>query len=132
MPSPYPPTNMPRACITCGRYAVPGQSRCANHMAKSPWNAYKIKHSDRAQFYHSGAWRNARYEVLKRDPECQLRFDGCTGKSQEVDHIVRPADGGTHEPDNPRGGCRRCHRKRTAAQGMEGHRRAAAARRRQR
>jgi 5-methylcytosine-specific restriction endonuclease McrA len=123
-------TTIPRACITCGRNAVPGQSRCANHMPKSPWNRYKLTHPEQTEFYHSGAWRDRRYEVLKRDPECQLKLDGCTRKSQEVDHIIRPADGGSHEIANLRGVCKVCHRKRTLKQSNEGKRRAALARRR--
>ena len=125
-------TMLPRACITCGRNSVPGQSRCADHLPKSPWNAYKIKHPDQAQFYQSGAWRAVRHEVLQRDPNCRLRLSGCTVRSQEVDHIVRPFDGGTHEPANLRGVCKSCHRQRTVKQSHEGHKRAAARRRQQR
>ena len=38
----------------------------------------------------------------------------CTGRSEEADHILPVADGGTDDPENLREVCRHCYRARTA------------------
>ncbi len=65
-----------------------------------------------------------RRAILRRDPQCTLRLEGCTGDSEEADHIISWPDaqalGWTeheyHEATNGRGVCRSCHRIRTLAQ----------------
>jgi 5-methylcytosine-specific restriction endonuclease McrA len=126
-------TVIPTACITCGRPCPPRRSRCLAHTPQnSNWAKYAAKHPQQAAVYGTEFWRVRRREILERDPECRLRLPGCTGTSTEVDHIVRPSDGGSNDPANLRGVCNGCHRQRTIEQSKEGNRRAAAARRRQR
>jgi 5-methylcytosine-specific restriction protein A len=117
-------------CITCGRPALPGRSRCPAHSPKatSGWAKYSLANPREAAYYRTEHWRVQRREVLERDSACQLRLQGCTGRSSEVDHIIRPRDGGSHELSNLRGVCRRCHLQRTAEQGKQGNKRAAARR----
>ena len=62
-------------------------------------------------------WPKIRAHILKRDPRCTLHLDVCTTRSEQVDHINDPAD---HRPENLRGVCEPCHRKRTHAQAAEG------------
>lgn len=63
-----------------------------------------------------------RRHILQRDPTCRCPGcphhpnQPCTHPSTEADHITRPADGGTHHPNNGRGLCHRCHTWRTAQQ----------------
>lgn len=58
-----------------------------------------------------------RLAVLERDGwTCQLRYDGCTGRAEEVDHIIpRAAGGPMFDPGNLRAVCRNCHRQRPPA-----------------
>jgi 5-methylcytosine-specific restriction enzyme A len=113
-------TNLPRACITCGR-PVLGASRCPEHRGKA-WKNRPKANQDR----YSGDWPQLVQQILRRDPWCMLRFSGCERLSVQVDHIRSVAEGGDNSPENLRGVCRRCHARRTGQQGA----RAAAARRR--
>lgn len=60
------------------------------------------------------AFSKLRAKVLSEEPTCRLRLPGCTGVSEEVDHIIPKAD----RPDlylvrsNLRGACRSCNRRR--------------------
>lgn len=58
-------------------------------------------------------WRRIRARILRRDPTCQLRLDGCTNTSTEVDHIGSADD---HREHMLRGVCHPCHAKRTQDQ----------------
>lgn len=56
-----------------------------------------------------------RQKVLKEFPYCWLRLPGiCTGKSEQVHHVLDAADGGTDDPANLRGVCRACHTRHSA------------------
>jgi hypothetical protein len=47
---------------------------------------------------------------------CELRLDGCTGRAEEVDHIVpRAAGGAMFDLSNLRAVCKACHRQRPPA-----------------
>lgn len=62
------------------------------------------------------AWRKARRAQLERDRyQCQLRYDGCTLRATEVDHII----GADRDPQHRqlRSVCHACHLKVTARQG---------------
>jgi 5-methylcytosine-specific restriction protein A len=62
-------------------------------------------------FYDSPAWRQVRLVVLERDQYvCQIRGPTCAIAANQVDHIIRPADGGSwYNPDNLRGACAPCN-----------------------
>jgi 5-methylcytosine-specific restriction endonuclease McrA len=121
-----------RACIgrtnslpcSDGGIAVPGQSRCRNHMAKHGWGKYAVKHPERAAFYASPGWRERRAAWLRDNPDCVV----CGKPATNADHIVNLASGGTF------GGplqslCADHHRRKTQNESKEGNRRAAARRR---
>ena len=131
MDNPYPPTIMPRACITCGR-PIYGRSRCAAHTSKSSsrWAEHAARNPLQAAYYKSEAWRTLRREILERDPDCRLAFPGCTGRSTEVDHVIGIASAGSNDSANLRGVCHHCHRLKTQNESKQGNRRAAAQRRR--
>lgn len=60
-------------------------------------------------------WRAFRKQILDRDPLCQLRLEGCTGASQEVDHVIPLSEGGSpYSPGNCVGACRYCNRRKSA------------------
>jgi 5-methylcytosine-specific restriction protein A len=62
-------------------------------------------------FYDTPAWRKVRLIVLARDEGiCQLRGPRCRVTADQVDHIVRPADGGAwYDETNLRAACGPCN-----------------------
>lgn len=60
------------------------------------------------------AFKKVRLQVIKEEPTCRLRLPGCTGISEEADHIIPKSE----RPDlylvrsNLRGACGHCNRKR--------------------
>lgn len=51
---------------------------------------------------------------------CELRYDGCTGTAEEVDHIIpRAAGGPMFDLTNLRAVCRNCHKQRPSAARFE-------------
>lgn len=64
--------------------------------------------------YDDVAWRKLRLLILERDGyACQLRLPGCTLDADQVDHIIRPDDGGPRfDPGNLRAACGRCNKAR--------------------
>lgn len=57
-----------------------------------------------------------RPHILKRDPQCKLRYHGCTGKSTQVDHIIPNDD---HSFKNLQGVCAHCHGIKSAREGRQ-------------
>lgn len=128
-------TLMPRAClkpsqstVPCsdGGIAVPGQSRCRNHMYKHGWGKYALKHPDRAAFYASPHWRERRAAHLLANPDCVV----CGQPATAADHVTNLASGGSF------GGplqslCFEHHRRKTQAESKLGNKRAAARRKEQ-
>ena len=64
----------------------------------------------------SGRWKKLRLQVIREEPLCRLRLDGCTVRSDTADHIITVKD----RPDlrycraNLRGSCQSCNRARGA------------------
>lgn len=56
-------------------------------------------------------WQRVRLQVLARDAhQCQIRLTGCTGRAEQVDHVIPLAEGGARlDPDNLRSSCRWCN-----------------------
>lgn len=71
------------------------------------------------KLYRSPQWRRVRLEVLERDGhKCRLRMRKCTGVADQVDHIVRPDDGGSFfDPSNLRASCAWCNQSRGGSVG---------------
>lgn len=65
-------------------------------------------------FYDTPAWRRVRAAVLVRDGfVCQIRGPKCKVDATQVDHIIRPEDGGGwYDLENLRGACAWCNRSR--------------------
>ena len=61
--------------------------------------------------YKSRAWLAVRKQVLARDGQrCQIQAAGCLGRATEVDHIIRPEDGGSElHMTNLRASCKPCN-----------------------
>jgi 5-methylcytosine-specific restriction protein A len=59
-------------------------------------------------------WRQVRLFVLERDGyQCRIRFPGCLGRADQVDHIQPASLGGAHlDPLNLRAACHRCNESR--------------------
>lgn len=60
------------------------------------------------------AWRRLRDQVVREEPLCQLRLEGCTIWSQTGDHIfpVRYRPDLKFVRSNVRGACHHCNRRR--------------------
>lgn len=60
------------------------------------------------------AFSKIRAKVLSEEPTCRLRLPGCTGVSEEVDHIIPKSDRLDLDlvRSNLRGTCRSCNRRR--------------------
>ena len=64
--------------------------------------------------WHTRAARRLRDQVIREEPTCRLRLDGCTGLSTTVDHIIARSK----RPDlvlvrsNLQGACAKCNYKR--------------------
>jgi 5-methylcytosine-specific restriction protein A len=115
-----------RVCRFCTKPAVPGQSKCRDHIPKSSsWGQYAVQHPERAARYVGSRWRILRDEVLARDPECQIRGPGCSRVSTVADHRVPVAEGGSDLLENLQGACRPCHLRKTNVEGHRGNRRKA-------
>ena len=67
--------------------------------------------------YHSKAWVAVRKRVLARDGnDCQIRFRGCLGRANSVDHIVELLDGGApFDPSNLQASCVPCNTRKMQA-----------------
>ena len=115
---------MYRTCITCGRPAVRGRSRCKDHGGK----AWARQPASRRTQYNDLEYQRNRKIVLEQEPIChwcRLR------PSTTADHVRSVAKGGGHELENLVGACARCNERRGAAEGRATTKRRAAARRRQ-
>lgn len=62
------------------------------------------------------AWRRLRDQVVREEPTCQLRLEGCTGVSTTADHVLPRSQFPelSHARSNLRGSCENCNRKRGA------------------
>ena len=69
-----------------------------------------------AKVHHTRAWRKLRDQVVRDEPLCWLKLDGCTTYSQTADHILTVKA----RPDlamvrvNLHGACHHCNAKRNA------------------
>ena len=85
----------------------------------------------RERWQRKGATRTSQAEhrrwaakVKARDPFCRIRLPGCTGITQQADHIVPVALGGAEfDVANGQGACRSCHGKKSSREGhfVAGH-----------
>ena len=91
-----------------------GEPRCAEHRLKAFANA-----PDRPGL-HTSAWRKLSKRRRELYPLCEIA--GCYRRSTSVDHIVRPADGGTDDWENLRALCHEHHSAKTVREAHEARR----------
>jgi HNH endonuclease len=123
---PASPGHVWRSCIVnccptrfeVERYARKSPSRCPEH--RSGWDA-KPKERDLASA--DPLYKRNRKLLLMDHPPCSLRYPGCTGVADTIDHIVAPRLGGTNEMSNLRPACLHCNMARGRAAGNETKRR---------
>ncbi|MBA3245710.1 MAG: HNH endonuclease [Actinobacteria bacterium] len=95
-----------RPCLRCGQL-VRGSSYCSRHTpAKRPSPSSSSRPSPHAR-------RKAKAAVGNRCQDCGQ--SPTPDNPLELDAVIPIADGGTHEPENTRVRCRRCHRAKTRA-----------------
>ena len=60
---------------------------------------------------YDARWRRVRLVVLERDGYlCRIRGPRCLGVADQVDHVIRPQDGGAwYDEANLRGACAPCN-----------------------
>jgi 5-methylcytosine-specific restriction endonuclease McrA len=73
---------------------------------RSNWARYTAKYPERQALYKSNAWRWARLQQLRREPNCRI----CGEKAIAVDHIIPISQGGADlDANNLQSLCRRHH-----------------------
>lgn len=108
------PTLPSRLCghVGCGNYALPGKSRCAEHMDEAGKRV-----SDNADLYKSAAWSRLRGRQLRAQPLCaECRKQGKMTIATEVDHIIPHKGDKTlfFDANNLQSMCKSCHSQKTA------------------
>jgi 5-methylcytosine-specific restriction enzyme A len=94
-----------KVCSEPGCPNLSSESKCAKHRRK-PWST-----GERPDRTRGHKWTKKRKRILRRDPVCRI----CNrAPSEEVDHIVPIAEGGTD--DLLQGACKPCHRAKTQAE----------------
>jgi hypothetical protein len=100
-------SSVPRPCLACGKPSLNGP-RCEQH--GKPF-------AGRTKDYGPGLSTAIHDQVLTEEPSCRLAYPGCLIRSQQVDHILNRARGGTDARSNLQGVCKRCHATKTAHEG---------------
>src|SRR6266576_1501491 len=105
-----------RRCLGPGPFHLtePGESRCAAHKLKAFANAKPRPDLQTA------TWRKLSKRRREMYPTCEV--PGCYRRSTSVDHIIRPAHGGTDAWSNLRAICAFHHGRKTAHEVHEGRR----------
>ena len=84
------------------------QGYCDEHRFAAPAPAPRPPAALRG---YGGAWSTIRRRVLEAAPFCTF----CSARATQVDHIVPLSQGGTHDLQNLRPVCARCHSRITAS-----------------
>lgn len=114
------PTRSKHPCSHAGCPVLTDARYCPAHAAAAPepksWRTTEGSASSRG---YGAEWRRLRALVLARDPVCT----NCQrAPSTTVDHIRSRGAGGDESMENLRGLCRRCHDRKSAADGHEAKR----------
>lgn len=129
-------TTFPRPCVVCGRRALSGTNRCADHVTPlptscrvcgarttgdrfcpehAPTEAERLEREPWRAGYAERAYRvnrALRYQVAGgRCEACAVTL----GQGWHCDHVIPVLDGGTSAIENLRVLCRQCHNKKTRA-----------------
>jgi 5-methylcytosine-specific restriction enzyme A len=91
----------------CVELVKAGSRYCVRHTRLSrPEDVRKSSH----RRGYDRTWRRVRDAFLDAHPDCVE----CGAAATEVDHALALKDGGTHDWDNLRSVCKRCHSRKTA------------------
>jgi len=93
----------------CRKFRSPEKRGCPDHERN-----YRTEDERRGSSNSRGygwSWQKLRKSILKRDPVCAI----CKRAwSEEVDHCIPKARGGSDDESNLQGVCRSCHAEKTA------------------
>src|SRR5271166_953153 len=107
----------PKCCAAqgCTALCYDGGNRCPQHHRRNgKWDAKKGYTNRTATTGH----KQRRERILKRDPLCQMGYEGiCTRVSTVCDHIVPLGGGGADTDANCQGVCLPCSNKKTSQEG---------------
>lgn len=107
----------PRACRKpgCRAYAASGSSYCEHHQLTSKPPAWATSTKSRHERGYGDDWYAVAAIVRAEEPVCRICKREAT---QQVDHITPKSMGGTNDRHNLQGVCKRCHARKTAAEGV--------------
>ena len=99
----------------CSNPTCPGFKPCPIHQPKRDWQAEDKRRGTAHGRGYGWRWQKLRLRVMREEPLCRLCLaHGRTKVTQEVDHIVPKAQGGTDARNNLQGICCDCHKRKTA------------------
>ena len=101
----------PCAETNCGALVELGVTRCTKH-ERAKRERDKRQRGTTAERGYGAEWRRIRAAHLSANPWCWA--PRCRMPAQEVHHLKRLRDGGTHEPSNLLSLCRHHHSQLTA------------------
>ena len=80
----------PRMCSLCHQTAIPGKSRCPQHLDKEKRHDRERGKTDLRKLYKTPGWRAARLQALSNEPICQRVDNGvrCPQLATTVHHRV--------------------------------------------
>lgn len=95
--------------------------KCKEHQPQRiPWESKRER-----EYLKSAEWNRQRKRVLYRDNTfnggCQLGFDGCTKKAEQVDHKMPTWYTGVEEvtDEELQGVCKKCHDIKSSFEGVQ-------------
>ena len=111
----------PCAAGGCGVLVTRQAGRCELHKIDTGWSKWQRGKGNTTERGYGHAWRKVRGFVMMRDKHlCQVcKASGRLTPATEVDHVVSKARGGSDDPSNLRGICRKCHATKTGNERLE-------------
>jgi 5-methylcytosine-specific restriction protein A len=90
-----------------------GTARCNTHR-RAPWQ--RDGRPSATSRGYGGPWKRLRLQILERDPICLICGQAA---ATSVDHATPKFLGGTDDPENLRGVCEQCQRRKAGAEGKQ-------------
>lgn len=108
----------PCQCPGCKRYALKGESYCAEHLKQNS-KEQDVRRGTRTERGYSNAWLRARKAFITKHPLCVICYrNGKCTPATDVDHII-PHKGNKElfwDKDNWQSLCHECHSRKTATE----------------
>lgn len=100
-----------RVCPSIGcSNIVSGSDRYCESCSKDRERVDNARRNPENKKIYSRAWQKIRADYLKHFPFCV----DCGELASEVDHLIPIKQGGTHDHENLRSRCKKCHSRKTA------------------